>query len=293
MNRSTSKALATTPGVVISILLVMTIGPVLPALAAWVVLIAGPVTTALLLCGVGESLAARFFLRARRPTAAEEATLAPAVALLCQRKLGPPLIELRVRDGVYPIGAHGGGRRTVVVSDGLIAAMREGVLPAEQAAAVIAHSSGLVRSGAVRSDFALNFWTLPWQIVQGFGLGVGRAFSRLPLVRLAWRGRFIVGAVALAQGVAEGTPATIVSGAIGAGVIVLSYAMPRWDARWQSALVAIGDTQVTEAGLAGHLDEFLQRCPQTPATADRRHRLTSSSQPEARPHLALVTGATS
>ena len=187
MNRSTSKALATTPGVVISILLVMTIGPVLPALAAWVVLIAGPVTTVLLLCGVGESLAARFFLRARRPTAAEEATLAPAVALLCQRKLGPPLIELRVRDGVYPIGANGGGRRTVVVSDGLIAAMREGVLPAEQAAAVIAHSSGLVRSGAVRSDFALNFWTLPWQIVQGFGLGVGRAFSRLPLVSLACR----------------------------------------------------------------------------------------------------------
>lgn len=290
MSYSLTKTLATTPGVVISTLLVMTIGPVLPAPAAWVVLIGGLATMALLVCGVGESLTTRALLGARRPTAAEQATLAPAVALLCQRQLGPPLVDLRVRDGIYLIGATGAGRRTVVISDGLIAAIREGVLPVDQAAAVIGHSSGLVRSGAVRSDLALGFWTLPWKVVQSFALGVGRFFARLPFVSLLWRGRFVVAAVALFQGFAAGTGASIVSGLIGAAAITLSYAMPRWEQRWQSDLVRIGDSAAREAGLDGPLDEFLRRCPQTPALADRRHHLTSNHhQRDARPHLALVT----
>lgn len=293
MNNLRAKALATTPGVVISTLLVMMVGPFLPALAAWALILGGLVAMALLLRGVGESLAARVLLRARRPNAVEEASLAPVVAILCQRRLGPPLVELRVRDGIYPISAAGAGWRTVVVSDGLIAALREGVLPAEQAAAVIGHSSGLVRSGAVRSDLALSFWTLPWQVVAGFALGVGRFFARLPFVSLLWRGRFIVGAVALAQGVAAGTPATIASGILGASVIALSYAMPRWEACWQAALVSIGDAQVTQAGLDRPLDEFLGRCPQTSAVAERRHHLTRSRDSAMAPRLALVAGATS
>ncbi|QOK24210.1 hypothetical protein IGS73_07580 [Janibacter indicus] len=293
MNKSTTKTLATAPAVVISTWLVMMVGPFLPALAAWALILGGLLTMGLLLLGVGESLAARVLLRARRPSAAEDATLAPAVAILCQHQLGPPLVELRIRDGIYAISAGAAGRRTVIVSDGLIAAIREGVLPAEQSAAVIGHSSGLIRSGAVRSDLALSFWTLPWQVVAGFALGVGRFFARLPFVSLLWRGRFIVGAVALVQGLAAGTPATIASGIIGASVIALSYAMPRWEARWQAALVSIGDTQVTHAGLNGPLNEFLGRCPQTPATAERRHHLTHSRQPATAPRLALVTGATS
>ena len=57
--------------------------------------------------------------------------------------------------------------------------------------------------------------------------------------------------------------------------------------------MSIGDTQVTHAGLDGPLNEFLGRCPQTPATAERRHHLTRSRQPATAPRLALVTGATS
>ena len=55
MNNSTTKTLATAPAVVISTWLVMMVGPFLPALAAWALIVGGLLTVGLLLLGVGES----------------------------------------------------------------------------------------------------------------------------------------------------------------------------------------------------------------------------------------------
>ncbi len=104
----------------------------------------------------------------------------------------------RVQEGAVPIAAGGAGRRTVVVSAGLVAAVRDGRLPVDQAAAVLGHSAGVVLSGAVRFDPALEFWTLPWQVLRGLAEGVSRAFRWLPLVWWAWKCRFILAAIAAA-----------------------------------------------------------------------------------------------
>lgn len=120
-------------------------------------------------------------------------------------------LRLQVRDDAVPIAAGGAGRRTVVVSAGLVAAVRDRQLPVDQAAAVLGHGAGVVLSGAVRSDPALEFWTLPWQALHGLGEGLSRAFRWLPLVRWAVGGpdrapsiRKILGAAnTVAIGVAE------------------------------------------------------------------------------------------
>lgn len=288
MSRSVLKVAAFAPAVVASTLLTVVFAPLLPPLAGWVLFVGGLVAMAALSCGLGEDFAIRALFRGRRLTPAEERLLAPAVTLLCQRGLGPPVTRLRVRDSVHPISSGGVGHRSVIVSGGLIAAVRDGQLPSDQAAAVIAHAAGTVRAGVVRCDAALEFWTLPWQLVRTVGVGVARWFARIPLAGLAWRLRFIVCGIALVQGFIDGRPASIAAG-VGAGLVVaLSYLTPRLAALWAAAVSEVGDLEVDRAGLGEPLAAYLRRCSRSPETMERIHRL-SGAEPAPRPSLAAVS----
>ena len=269
----TTKTLAYAPGVLISTVLTMVVGAVLPALVGWVVFVGGLLTMALLLGGVGETAALRVFYRARHVTEAENAALSSATALLRPRELGPPVVDLWIETRSGLVAAGGVGRRSVIVSGGLVAAVRAGQLPPDQAAAVIAHATGVVRVGATRSDAALMFWTMPWQILRGLSQGVARVFSWLPLVGSVWRLRFVLGATVAAQSWNEGTPAARVAGGLAVLVIALSYLMPRWELAWAAALSNVGDDQVKRAGMGGPLSRFLRRCSSSPATFERIHRM--------------------
>ena len=210
------------------------------------------------------------------------------MTLLCQRGLGPPMTRLWVRDSVHLISSGGVGHRSVIVSGGLIAAVRDGQLPSDQATAVIAHAAGTVRAGVVRCDAALEFWTVPWQLVRTIGVGAARWFAWIPLAGLAWRLRFIVGGIALVQGLIDGRPAAIAAG-IGASLVVaLSYLMPRLAALWATAVSEAGDLEVDRAGLGQPLAAYLRRCSRSPETFERIHRLIGD-EPEPRPSLAAVS----
>lgn len=288
MSRSVLKVAAFAPAVVASTLLTVAFAPLLPPLAGWVLFVGGLVAMAALSCGPGEDFAIRALFRGRRLTTAEERLLAPAVTLLCQRGLGPPVTRLWVRDSVHPISSGGVGRRSVIVSGGLIGAVRDGQLPSDQAAAVIAHAAGTVRAGVVRCDAALEFWTVPWELVRTVGVGAARWFAWIPLAGLAWRLRFIVGGLALVQGLIDGRLAAIAAG-IGAGLVVaLSYLAPRLAASWATAVRQAGDREVDRAGLGEPLAAFLRRCPRSPETMERIHRL-AGAEPAARPSLAAVS----
>ena len=282
------KVLAYAPGVAVSTVLTMTISTLLPEPVGWLVFVGGLSTVTALLTGVGERAAVRCLYRARPLTAAEADALAPTFVLLCQHGLGPPVVDLWVKVKVRLITAEGLGRRSVVLSGGLVASIRDGQLPADQAAAVIGHAAGIVRAGATRSDFALLFWTIPWQILSGLAQGVAQSLSWLPLVGSVWRLRFVVGLIALIQGWNEGTTEARVGGGLSAGVILLSYLVPRWESAWAGAVRDIGDEQLRQAELAEPLARFLRRCSSSPATFERIHRLRVSVGP-ARPSLAVVT----
>lgn len=276
------KVLAYGPAVLVSTVLTFIVGAVMPATVGLALYVGGLATMVALLLGAGEGPAVRFLFRARDLSSAEAAALAPAVALLCQKGVDMGTLRLRVRDGVVPIAAVGAGRRTVVVSAGLVAAVRDRQLPVEQAAAVLGHGAGVVRSGAVRSDPALEFWTLPWQAICGLAEGLSRTFRWLPLVRWAWRARFIVAAIGAVQ---AGAARLWLLAAVIALVGALSYLRSVWERAWAATIRELGDEQVRRAGLAEDLSRFLLRCSSSPEVHERVHALTG---PARRPQFAVV-----
>src|SRR5665647_3298061 len=129
-----SQALARSPGLLVSTALTCMVGALLPPLLGLTLFVGGLVLTVVLCAGGLDRLAVRLLGRSRVLSEAEAAALAPAIALLCQRGLGPPVIELYARDRELGISAGAAGRRSVVVSAGLLQAAQLGQLPPDQAA---------------------------------------------------------------------------------------------------------------------------------------------------------------
>lgn len=273
------------PAVVASVVLMFVVGAVLPPPVGLAVFVGGLAVMVAMLLGVGESSAVRILFRARRLTVAEADAIAPAVAMLCQRGVPMDRLDLRVRDRVVPIAVCGVGRRTVVVSAGLVGAVRDGQLPVDQAAAVLGHGAGVVLSGVVRSDPALAFWTLPLQLVQRPAAALAMACRQFPLARVAWKVRFVLGVVAVVQAVAAGQPMVAL---VLVGATALTYAAGAGDRAWAATIRDIGDEQVRRAGLADALARCLLRCSGSPSTHERVHSLTG---PASRPRPALVASA--
>jgi hypothetical protein len=281
------KARAYAPSVTASTVLTCMVGALLPPIAGGTLFYGGLAVEALLFAGKGEQLVARVVAWSRPVTAAERIALGPALTLLCQGGLGPPVTVLRVQTNVHTIGAWGAGRRTVLISAGLVAAVRSGRLPADQAAAVIAHAAGPVVAGATRRDPALMFWTLPWQILRGIvGAALG-AVGFFPVASLAWRARIIYAPLAIVTSAQDGH---LVLGIAAAAIIVASYLIPRWERAWPAHLEQLGDRAVRQVGLAPALARFIRRWSSSPATFERIHRLTDDL-PEQRatpPRAALI-----
>jgi Zn-dependent protease with chaperone function len=276
------QALARSPGLVVSTVLTCMVGALLPSLPGLALFVSGLALTVVLCAGGLERPAVRLLGRARVLSEAEAAALAPVIALLCQKGLGPPAVELYARDGEVGISAGAAGRRSVVVSAGLLRSAQLGQLPADQAAGVIAAAVAQIRLGQTRFDIAVEFWTIPWQLVRAVCLAIAKTVGLFPLTRFAWRIRFVVGAVAVAQSVADGR---ITGGLVVAVFIALTYLAPRWQRQWDKRSQDDSDRFMADHELGNALGQFLRRCPPEPRTLERIHSLTG---PVARPSMALV-----
>jgi hypothetical protein len=177
--------------------------PALPALA----LVCGVgAATVLLRFGVGEQLACRALHGARSPTAAEAAVMAPAITRVCAAGLGPPLVRVAVQPHGQGLVAFACGGATVVVPRALVLAVHHGRVSHEQAAASIAHAAAICSAGLTRGQVALAVWCLPWVALEGVVAAAGRTLRGVALLRLAWRARVVVAAIAVAQNAADGHP---------------------------------------------------------------------------------------
>ena len=277
------KALAVGPGAAVSVVVVtLTLAAAPAPIAAGAALVLAGIVSA---AGHGawEGTAAAVVLGARRLRPSERDELAAVLTQLCRVGLGPPLVELRVKRSRV-IGAVGAGRRTVVVSTGLIEAVVLGELPSRQAVAVVAHSAVLVREGLTRADLLIGCVSAPWRATQATVHGICRWGRRLPLTQAAWRLRVVVVAVAVVQAVQLGRVGLAVTiAAIG----TVSYALPLWERRWHDLCVRAGDRGVARAGFGDDLVAFLRTCPRTDATRARLRALVPSGTQ--RPALGLVT----
>jgi hypothetical protein len=239
---------AVLPITVSAVVLLMAAGsmPALPALA----LVFGVVAaTVLLRFGVGEQLACRALHGARSPTAAEAAVLAPAITRVCAAGLGPPLVTVAVQPHGHGLVAFACGGSTVVVPRDFVVAVHHGRVSHEQAAASIAHAAAICSAGLTRGQLALTVWCLPWVALEGVVAAAGRMLRGIALLRLAWRARGIVAAIAVAQNAAGGHPwmAAVLAALIGA-----TYAQPALNRQWHRRLARTGDDALAEHCLGGH-----------------------------------------
>ena len=147
---------------------------------------------------------------------------------------------------------------------------------------MIAAAVGRIRLGQTRFDVAVEFWTIPWQLLRAVCFTIAKSFGALPLTQFAWHIRFVVAAVAVAQSVADDR---IAAGLVVAVFIALTYLAPQWQRLWDVRSQDDSDRFVADHELGDALGQFLRRCQPERRTLERVHRLTG---PGVRPSLALV-----
>ncbi|KAA1397839.1 hypothetical protein [Aeromicrobium ginsengisoli] len=256
------------PRLVVSTLLVLMVGPALPDWAGIGLFYGGLVVAALLVLGLGESLAVRVLFNARRLTPVERTGLAAVAADLCHLELGPPIVDLYVarRRGAPAAIAH--GRRSIVMAPEFVNGILRGDLPRREAVAVLAHASLVTRSGLVRHDAAIVFWSTPWRVLAV----VGRPARGL--LGFAWRIRVVVFGAAIWQSATDGSSAPgplngpMIAVALSV-ILALTYLVPRWAIGWENLLASTGDRELIARDLGQPMAAFLRRYPQTSALVVR------------------------
>lgn len=120
---------------------------------------------------IGEPLVVWWY-RGYRPTLAQwEAIDGPWRAALHRCDLDPHRFDVYVREGRDP-NAYSLGRRSIVVTVGLLELLLTGCLTPAMVAAVFVHELGHRASGATRCSFAVRWWSAPWRLASRFVLGL-------------------------------------------------------------------------------------------------------------------------
>jgi hypothetical protein len=242
-SRDWSKARAVSVPIVASTSMTCAVGAVLPPLLGLVMFTVGMVFSCLLVVGRMEPLVVRVVYGGAPLTAADHRALGPVMAVLSSYGLGPPTVRFWVRHGSPSDGPFAVGRRSVLVSRGLIAAISSGEVGVERAAMILAQGGGLVRGGAMRGDLFIRFWTLPWVLLTYGMVRAARRFGVLPLVRMTWKARWLLTVVAAAQAMGESHVA--LAGLV-VGIGAISYLWPRWVRAWQTECQVLEDEAAAE-----------------------------------------------
>ena len=160
------------------------------------------------------------------------------------------------------------GRRGIVVTSGMLDQLLTAQLPHRMATALLVGAQGQLRSGVSRRDPALRLLCLPFWLVgvPGAALGVSRLF------RFAWMLRPVVFSIAVVQTWQLGMPG--MSAAI-AGLLAVTYLVPRWRRRWRATQVRIFDDAVLAAGRGADLAAWLHYV----AGAGPRDRIVALENP--------------
>ena len=218
--------------------------------------------------GCAEGVAVRILHAAHRPTALEARNLAEPLRLVVNRSGRD---DLRILVGVGGEAVSAAGRHHVILHRGILDALIAGRISDAEAAALIAHGVGRLRLGQPRLDLLVTLWTLPWDFLRGLLAGIAHHLAWMPLGRLAWQTRFVVGTIAVFLEAQAGRwPSPIVI----AVFVALSYLMPCGRAGWHRHLITAADHHAAQLDYAEPLAGFLRRLPRDAALDDRLDHLT-------------------
>lgn len=278
------RAVTLAPALLGSFILTVVVCALLPtALGLVAFMSAGGVLVALALGLVQEPTIAAI-TRSRPATEAEVRVMAPVLAELGGRGIDVGALFVRRAQRPSTPVAVAIGRRTVVVSPGLVEATYRGGVTGAEAAAALAHAVGRRRAVQPRLELAMFAATTPWRLMVATFRGVGRAFAWLPVMRLAWTLRGVVGVICVVQSVVEDRAW---AGLLGGTVIALTYLMPAAGRRIELYAEAQADRFVVSLGLGPALAGLLRRYGHS-MTLERMQCLKTAVEQPQRPRLHLV-----
>ncbi|WP_460832388.1 hypothetical protein [Nocardioides hungaricus] len=280
------RAVTLAPAVLVSFVLTVVVCALLPpALGLVAFMAAGGVLVALAL-GQLQGPAVAALTRSRPATEVEFRVMAPVLVELGGRGVDVGAVFVhRIQRPNTPV-AVAIGRRTVVVSPGLVEATYRGGVTGAEAAAALAHAVGRRRAFRPRLELAVLAATTPWRLMMATFRGVGRAFAWLPFMRLAWTLRGVVGVICVMQSVVEDRAW---AGLLGGAVIALTYLVPAAGRRIELQTEVEADQFVLSLGLGPVLAGLLRRYGH-PMTLERMQRLETAVEQPQRPRLHLVHG---
>ena len=252
---------------VVSLMLLVTVGAALPSPGLEAVLGATAGGTVLALTPSGERAVVRVFLRSKAPTLFQRYTLAPVAQAMLRHGVpttGSTLLVTRC-DSTQ---ARYVGRRTVVVTTGLIEALARRRLSPDDVAAVIAHEVGVARAGLTRYDAALLVLLAPWRLSFAIAQALWAATSALVPRVLRMASLWIMAGACLWLGFAEDPKYLLAAGALlGAFLAYNSHAA------WIRARNDVGDAYLHQCGLANQFASLLLRSFCDARSRDRAIRL--------------------
>ena len=278
------RAVTLAPALLVSFVLTVVVCALLPPTLGLVAFMAAGGMLVALALGQLQEPAIAALTRSRPATEAEFRVMAPTLAELGGRGVGALFVR-RVQRPSTPV-AVAIGRRTVVVSPGLVEATCRGGVTGAEAAAAVAHAVGRHQALRPRLELAVLAATTPWRVMVATFRGVGRALAWLPFMRLAWTLRGVVGVICVVQSVAEGRAAP---GLLGGAVIALTYLVPAAGRRIELRVEAEADRFVLALGLGPVLAGLLRRFGH-PMTLERMRQLEAAVEQPQRPRLHLVRG---
>lgn len=280
------RAVTLAPALLVSFVLTAVVCALLPPALGLVAFMAACGVLVALALGRLQEPAVAALTRSRPATEAELRVMAPVLAEL--RGDGVDVGALfvhRVQRPSTPVAAAI-GRRTVVVSPGLVQATCRGGVTGAEAAAALAHAVGRRQAIRPRLELAVLAATTPWRLMVATVRGVGRAFAWLPFMRLAWPLRGVVGVICVVQSVVEDRAW---AGLLGGVVIALTYLLPAAARRIELHTGAEADRFVSSLGLGPVLAGLLRRYGH-PMTLERLQRLETAVEQPQRPRLHLIHG---
>ncbi len=139
------------------------------------------------------------------------------------------------------------GRRTLLVSESLLARIRSGEVTDLQVSRLVSHALGQVPVRGSRTVLAVEVWCVPWTIVEVVAAQIMPSLSRTPLMSLSWRMRPVVFGLGLLDAVQHARWEAAIPLVV---LTILTYTTGPLRRVWSGRLSALGDRRVADEGLA-------------------------------------------
>lgn len=158
------------------------------------------------------------------------------------------------------------GRRTLLVHEPLLAAIKAGQIADVEVSNAVARAYGQLPALWSRAALLVDLYCLPWTVVADLASRAARRLSSVPLVSLSWRMRPLVFGLGLVDAVAHARWEAVVPLLV---MAVLTYTTGPFERAWQRRLAELGDSRAAAEGLGSMVRPASHTTYGVPTAADQ------------------------